>query len=171
MSSIHWLQVTSTNDLILGIIWLLIAWLVPGLNASALFFTLAMVPLSSSHRLAFTFAKYLEALSLLSSPYQDILKSHHIEHSLKNISSIWWSLLECHLDMSVKINQASVWFSYKHIWTHINIWSSQFTIPYILSILVWHSLLFTSTSIFICLDWPYQCIVIFQIFIHTNKPM
>jgi hypothetical protein len=51
-----WLQVTFTNDLILKTIWLLIAWLVPRLNASTLFFTLAMVPQSSSHRLPFTSA-------------------------------------------------------------------------------------------------------------------
>jgi hypothetical protein len=51
-----WLQVTFTNDLILNTIWLLIAWLVPWLNASIVFFTLAMVPRSSSHRLPFTSA-------------------------------------------------------------------------------------------------------------------
>jgi hypothetical protein len=50
-----WLQVTSTNDLILNIIWLLMAQLVPRLNASTLFFTLAMVPRSTSHCLPFTF--------------------------------------------------------------------------------------------------------------------
>jgi len=37
-----WLQVTSINDLILNTIWLLIAQLVPRLNTSTLFFTLAM---------------------------------------------------------------------------------------------------------------------------------
>jgi hypothetical protein len=77
------LQVTSTNDLIINTIWLLIAWLVPQLNTSTLFFTLAMVPRSSSHHLPFTFAQSPEAFSLLSSPYQAILKSHHIKHLLK----------------------------------------------------------------------------------------
>ena len=49
-----WLQVTSTNDLILNTIWLLIARLISRINASTLFFTLAMVPWSPSHRLPFT---------------------------------------------------------------------------------------------------------------------
>jgi hypothetical protein len=44
-----------------------------------------MVPRFTSHRLAFTFAQFLEALSLLSSPYQAILKSHYIEHPLREL--------------------------------------------------------------------------------------
>jgi hypothetical protein len=52
----YMVQVTFTDNLIINIIWLLIAWLVPRLNASTLFFTLAMVPQSSSHCLTFTFA-------------------------------------------------------------------------------------------------------------------
>ena len=51
-----WLQVTTINNLILNKIWLLIAQLVPRLNASTLFFTLAMAPRSTSHCLRFTFA-------------------------------------------------------------------------------------------------------------------
>ena len=89
-----WHQVTSTNDLILNTIWFLIAWLVPWLNASTLFFTLAMYlgrqaiacpspPLSPSK----PFPCYLHLIK----PY-----SSHIILSIhwKTISSILWSLLE-----------------------------------------------------------------------------
>jgi hypothetical protein len=106
-----WLQITFTNDLILNTIWLLIAWLVPRLKASTLFFTLAMVPWSSSHRLPFTSALSLEALPCylhLIMPY-----SSHIILSIhwKTISLILWSLLEYLLDMNVEINQTSMWFT------------------------------------------------------------
>jgi hypothetical protein len=66
------------NDLILHTIWLLIAWLMPRLHASSLFFTTAVVHRCPSPRLSFTFVWSFETLSLLSSSYQAILKSHHI---------------------------------------------------------------------------------------------
>ena len=75
------------NDVILHTIWLLIAWLVPQLNASSLFFTAAVVHRCPSPCLPFTFARTFEALSLLSLPYQAILKSHHILN--RYYISIW----------------------------------------------------------------------------------
>jgi len=55
MASSHF-PIWHNNNLILHTIWLRIARLVRRLNASTLFFTLAMVPWSPSHRLPFTFA-------------------------------------------------------------------------------------------------------------------
>jgi hypothetical protein len=81
MSSPQWLQVTSTNDLIINKIWFLIAWLVPRLNISTFFFTLAMVPRSSSHRLPsppLSPSKFLPCYLHLIKPYSShiILNIH-----------------------------------------------------------------------------------------------
>ena len=45
--------------------------------------------------------------------------------------------------------------SYRNMYGSTSIWSSQFMIPYILYILAWHFIPFTSNSIFIFLAWSY----------------
>jgi hypothetical protein len=76
-----------------------------------------MVPRSTSHLLILQL-RLVPRSPFLACLHPIKLSPSHI--SLRIISSILWTLLECHLDMSVKINQALVWFSCKHICTNIN---------------------------------------------------
>jgi hypothetical protein len=77
MASSHF-HLWHNNNLLLHIIWLLIAWLVPILNANNIFFTIAMVHRCPSPHLPFNLDLSFKAFSLLCSPSQAILKSHYI---------------------------------------------------------------------------------------------
>jgi hypothetical protein len=104
----RWLQITSSNVVTFITVWLFTIWLVCRYLASTLFFTLDMIPRSISHM--FVLHHRLVPWSLFLACLHPIrLSPSHI--ALRIISSILWTLLECHLDMSVKINQALVWFS------------------------------------------------------------
>jgi hypothetical protein len=93
-----------------------IIWLVRQHLASILFFTLAMVPRSTSHLLVLHL-RLVPRSRVFACIHSIRLSPCHILLSI--ISSLLLSLMECHLDMSVKINQASVRFSQKHICTNI----------------------------------------------------
>jgi hypothetical protein len=88
----------SSNVVIFITIWLFTIWLVRRHLASNRFFTLAMVPRSSSHLLDLhlllvpwsPFLAYLHPIRL--SPSYITLSIHS-----KFISSIFWTLLECHI--------------------------------------------------------------------------
>jgi hypothetical protein len=94
------------------------SWLVHRLSASTLFFTLVMVPRSTRPSPSLSSSKPFSC-------YLHPITSHSWVTTYwtsieRIISSILWTLLECLLDITVKINQSLVWFSKKHIWTDSN---------------------------------------------------
>ena len=113
-----WLQVTL---LMHQHVVTLHSWLVHRLSASTLFFHL------SHGTSVYKSSLGLHLRLVPRSPFLAIftLSSHSWVTSYwasieRIISSILWTLLECHLDITAKINQALVWFSYIHIWTNSN---------------------------------------------------
>jgi len=117
---LQWLQVISTNILILNTTWLLIAWLVPRSNASTLFFTLAMVPRSQAVAFpspSLSTSKPFPCYLHLIKPY-----SSHIISSIHwiAISSILWSLLASFLDSNMVCSIKLQWLTERHIWINIH---------------------------------------------------
>jgi hypothetical protein len=134
MASSHF-HIWFNNDLILHIVWLLIAWVVRWLNPSIVFFTTTLVHQRLSPCLSFTLAWSSKALFLLFSPYQAILKSYYILN--QHLKFIWIPFLL---------------ITYIDIYESTTIWSSQFMIPYIIFILASH----TSLSIYLNIYLQYH---------------
>jgi hypothetical protein len=107
-----WLQITSSNVVIFIIVGLFTIWLVHRHLASTSFFILAMVPRSTSHLLVLHL-RLVPQNPFLACLHPIRLSPSHITLNIhsKFISSILWMLIECDLDICVKINQVLVWFS------------------------------------------------------------